>query len=62
MVLKVYLVVYFALLAAALFALWESGALGQLPAEWVVLVVVAAVLLGVLLAVVSRHRPPATPA
>lgn len=59
MVLKLYLIVYFALLAAALFVLWKSGALTQLPAEWVALVVAGAVVLGALLAVVSHRRPPA---
>lgn len=55
---KVYLVAYFALLAAALFALWQGRVLARLPTTWVVLVVVGAVVLGVLLALVSRNHPP----
>jgi UDP-N-acetylmuramyl pentapeptide phosphotransferase/UDP-N-acetylglucosamine-1-phosphate transferase len=55
---KVYLFAYFAILAAALLALWQGRVLGRLPAGWVVLVVIAAVALGVLLGFVSRNRPP----
>jgi hypothetical protein len=55
---KVYLVAYFAILGAALFALWQGRVLGRLPPAWVVLVVVAAVALGVLLGFVSRNHPP----
>lgn len=57
MVLRVYLIVYFVILAAALFALWEGKVLARLPAVWVVIVLAVAVLLGVLLAVVSKNRP-----
>lgn len=62
MILKTYLAVYFVLLAAALVALWQGGVLSRLPAEWVVLVLAAAIVLGVLLALVSRHRSPSAPA
>ena len=57
MVLRIYLVVYFALVAAALLALWQGRVLVRLPVEWVALAIVAAVVLGVLLAVVSRNPP-----
>ena len=62
MILKTYLAVYFALLAAALVALWQGRVLSRLPAEWVVLVIAAAVVLGVLLALVSRNNAPTNPA
>lgn len=57
MILKTYLVVYFVVLAAALIALWQGGVLARLPVAWVLLVLGAAVVLGVLLAVVSRNTP-----
>ena len=63
---KVYLIAYFALLGAALFALWQGRVLGRLPAAGSPSPSWAAVVLGVLLAVVSRHRlirrPEASPA
>lgn len=58
MLLKTYLVAYFAVLAAALFALWEGRVLARLPGEWVLLIVVGAIVLGILLAFVSRNTPP----
>lgn len=58
MILRIYLVVYFAIVALALLALWQGRVLARLPGEWVALAVVAAIVLGVLLAVVSRTRPP----
>jgi hypothetical protein len=58
MVLKVYLAIYFAIVGAALLALWQGRVLARLPAEWVSLSVAVAVVLGVLLAFVSRRRPP----
>jgi hypothetical protein len=57
MFLKIYLAAYFAVVGVALVALWQGRVLGRLPAEWVALVVVAAVILGILLALVSRKRP-----
>lgn len=57
MVLKTYLIVYFALLLAALVALWRGQVLSRLPVEWVLLALVTAIVLGVLLAVVSRNTP-----
>lgn len=59
MLLRTYLIVYFLLLAAALFALWQGRVLSRLPSEWVLLVVAVAVVLGVLLAFVSRDNTPA---
>lgn len=58
MLLRIYLVVYFAVIGLALLALWQGRVLSRLPAEWVAFALVAAVVLGVLLAVVSRTRPP----
>jgi drug/metabolite transporter (DMT)-like permease len=58
MVLRVYLVAYFLILAAALASLWQGRVLSRLPAGWVILVVAVAVILGVLLALVSRSHPP----
>jgi len=52
---RVYLAAYFALLGAALMVLWHTDVLGRLPLEYVAIVVLAAVGLGVLLAVVSRR-------
>lgn len=57
MLLKAYLVVYFAVVALAAFALWRGKVLARLPFDWVVLGLAAAVVLGVLLAIVSRDRP-----
>jgi len=62
MLLKTYLIAYFAVLAAALFALWQGRVLSRLPAEWVILAVAIAVVLGVLLAFVSRNSAPTNPA
>jgi hypothetical protein len=58
MVLRIYLVVYFVVVAAALLALWQGRVLARLPAEWVTLGIAVAVVLGVLLAFISRTRPP----
>ena len=60
LLLRVYLVAYFVLIAAALIALWRSGVLTHASAVWLVAALVMAVGLGVLLAVVSRT--PRTPA
>jgi hypothetical protein len=57
MFLKVYLAVYFVVVAVALLALWQGRVLARLPAVWVALAVGAAVVLGILLALVSRRRP-----
>ncbi len=58
MILRIYLVVYFVVVAAALLALWQGRVLARLPAEWVALAVVGAVALGVLLGLISRNHPP----
>ena len=58
MLLKTYLIIYFALLAAAFVSLWQGRILARLPFGWVGLAFLAAVLLGVVLALVSRHKPP----
>jgi hypothetical protein len=50
---RVYLVVYYLVFFGALFALWQSGVLSQLPGVWVALVCVAAIGLGLLLALAS---------
>ena len=55
-----YLVVYFLLVAGALFALWQAQVLQQMPGEWVGLFVLIALSLGILLAVLS-WRPAPTP-
>lgn len=57
MLLKSYLIVYFAVVACAVLALWQGNVLARLPIQWVVLVVAAAMVLGVLLAIVSRNTP-----
>jgi len=57
MLLKIYLAVYFAAVALALLALWQGRVLSRLPVEWVALVTGGAVVLGVLLALISRKRP-----
>jgi hypothetical protein len=54
--LKIYLAIYFALLAGAALALWESGALARVPPVWIVLVFAVAIALGLLLAVSSGTR------
>ncbi len=60
MALRIYLIVYFAVLAIALVVLWQGRVLARLPFDWVAIVFVVAVALGVLLAVVSRRDRPHT--
>jgi hypothetical protein len=62
MLLRAYLIVYFVLIACALFALWQGRVLARLPFEWVALAVVAALVLGVLLFLLSSRNHPANPA
>jgi hypothetical protein len=57
---RFYLVGYFVLFFGALFALWQSGALSQLPESWVALAVLVAIGFGVLLAVASSPRKVAS--
>jgi hypothetical protein len=57
--LKLYLVGYFMLLFGALWALWESGILDEIPGVWLAIGAVIAVGLGIMLAVASG-RPAVT--
>jgi hypothetical protein len=57
MAMRIYLIVYFALVGAAAAALWQGGVLARLPFEWVALAFLAALALGGLLAFVSLRRP-----
>ena len=57
--LKLYLVGYFLLLLGAVWALWESGVLRQVPAVWIGIGAVIAVGFGIMLAVASG-RPAVT--
>ncbi len=52
-----YLVIYFALVAGALIALWQGGVLVFLSTSWIVLGLLVAVGLGVLLALVTAWHP-----
>jgi len=54
--LHVYLVVYFVLVGSAFVVLWQSDVLPQLPLAWVLTFAAIAVVLGVLLALVSRSE------
>jgi hypothetical protein len=54
--LRIYLIVYFALLVGAGLTLWRSGVLGRIHTDWIVAVGISAVGLGVLLWAVSRER------
>jgi hypothetical protein len=51
--LKLYLVGYFMLLFGAVWALWESGILDEIPGVWLAIGAVIAVGLGIMLAVAS---------
>ena len=57
--LKIYLVGYFLLLMGALWALWQSGILAEIPGVWVAIGALIAVGLGIMLAVASS-RPAVT--
>jgi hypothetical protein len=50
---RVYVVAYVVLILAAAGVLWEAGLLARIPAAWTVLVLAAALSLGILLVVVS---------
>jgi hypothetical protein len=50
----VYLIVYFSLLAGAVLALWQSDVLQRIPRAWVVGTITLGIGLGVVLALVSR--------
>ncbi|HSK09298.1 MAG TPA: hypothetical protein VK911_06960 [Vicinamibacterales bacterium] len=53
---RIYLIAYFLVVAAAGFVLWQAGVLERLPLGWVALSLLAAIGLGTLLALVSRRR------
>jgi hypothetical protein len=53
-----YLVIYFALIAGAVYALWRAQVLQRMPSEWVGLSVVVSVSLGLLLALLSYRPAP----
>jgi hypothetical protein len=57
--LKIYLVGYFLLLVGALWALWQSGILAEIPGVWIAIGALVAVGLGIMLAVASS-RPAIT--
>ena len=57
--LRIYLVGYFLLLIGALWALWQSGILNEIPAVWIAIGALIAVGLGIMLAVASS-RPAIT--
>ena len=57
--LKLYLIGYFVLLLGAVWALWESGILDEIPGVWLAIAAVIAVGLGIMLAV-SSARPAVT--
>jgi hypothetical protein len=57
--LKIYLVGYFLLLIGALWALWQSGVLAEIPGVWIGIGALIAVGLGIMLAVASS-RPAIT--
>jgi drug/metabolite transporter (DMT)-like permease len=57
--LKLYLVGYFMLLFGAVWALWESGILDEIPGVWLAIGAVIAVGVGIMLAVASG-RPAVT--
>jgi hypothetical protein len=57
---RIYLVGYFLLFFAALFALWQAGALSQVPATWIAVAVGAALGFGILLAIASGPRKVTT--
>ena len=55
----IYLVGYFLLLIGALWALWQSGVLAEIPGVWIGIGALIAVGLGIMLAVASS-RPAIT--
>jgi len=57
--LKLYLIGYFVLLLGAVWALWESRILQEIPGVWIAIGTVVAVGLGIMLAVASS-RPAVT--
>lgn len=59
--LSVYLAGYFSLVAAAAWALWESGILAEIPGFWIGVAAVVAVWPALMLAVVSGRPTTPTP-
>lgn len=57
--LKLYLVGYFLLVLGAVWALWQSGVLDQIPGVWLGIGAVIAIGVGIMLAVASS-RPAVT--
>ena len=57
--LKLYLAGYFLLLLGAVWALWESSILDEIPGVWLAIAAVIAVGFGIMLAVASS-RPAVT--
>jgi hypothetical protein len=57
--LKLYLVGYFLLVLGAVWALWESGILDEIPGVWIGIGAIIAIGFGIMLAV-SSGRPAVT--
>jgi drug/metabolite transporter (DMT)-like permease len=57
--LKLYLIGYFVLLLGAVWALWQSRILQEIPGVWIAIGAVIAIGLGIMLAVASS-RPAVT--
>jgi hypothetical protein len=53
--LRIYLIVYYALLVGAGLMLWRAGVLGRIQADWIIVAGVTAIGLGVLLWALSRE-------
>jgi hypothetical protein len=51
----IYLVLYYALIAGALVTAWRSGLLAHFDRAWTIVVIAVALILGVLLAALSRR-------
>jgi hypothetical protein len=53
--LTIYLVLYYALIAGALVTAWRSGLLADFDPTWTIVAIAVALILGVLLAALSRR-------
>ena len=58
--LKLYLIGYFVLLLGAVWALWESRILQEIPGVWIAIGAVIAIGLGIMLAVASSRPAVST--
>jgi hypothetical protein len=58
--LHLYLLAYFALLAAAGLVLWQAGVVQRVPSTWLILAAIVTLGLGCLLALVARSKPLTT--